>query len=82
MNQTLFDFIVCSLSLLRLRVTQKTLQLPFFLRLLASNAKLCDCLSFFSSLFPSCQCFRTDLQKLFSNFCQIAAFSACDQDRS
>ena len=28
----------------------------------------------------SCQCFWTDWQKIFSNFCPITALSVCDQD--
>ena len=38
-------------------------------------------LFFSSSFFLSRQCFWTDWRKFFSNFCSIAALSACDQYR-
>ena len=38
--------------------------------------------SFFFSLPLFCQCFWTDWQNVFSNFCPIAALSVCGQDRS
>ena len=46
--------------------------------------KLCNCRSsfFFFSFFPSRHFFWTDWQKLLSEFCPIAALSACDQDWS
>ena len=52
---------------LQLRVTQKVLQLPFFL---------------FFFLFPIRYHFRTDWQKLFVYFSNIAALSECEQDRT
>ena len=36
----------------------------------------------FFSLPLFCQCFWTDWQNVFSNFCPIAALTVCDQDRS
>ena len=66
-NRTIKDSLIKLLEqFFRFCITQNALQWPFF---------------FFSSLSPSRQCFWTDRQKLFSNICQIAALSACDQDR-
>ena len=65
-RKNLFDCFLTFLTVLHLRVTQNALQLPFF----------------FFSLSLSGHCLSMDWQKLFSNFCPIAASRARDQDRS